>query len=195
MVDQQYVLTLAAAPEGCFRGRVHGLAALPGNLGCAVRGMNDRWTAWFQRQGKDIKTRTLPVEESTTYAVLRDDEGQPLFIGHPIVADRPELVLNIARSEDGKRWLLVDEQSPDALTFADCWDRWVCAQPAVCNGGGWMIAGHHRVVGPPSCCNFDLATEEFVVTGPSHVGAEKPLGHRSSAAYEAQKSMDQDTLE
>ncbi|MGA2617560.1 MAG: hypothetical protein ABSF26_08130 [Thermoguttaceae bacterium] len=116
VVDQQYVLTLAAAPEGCFRGRVRGLAALPGNLGCAVRGMNDRWTAWFQRQGKEIKTRTLPVEESTTYAVLRDDdEGQSLFIGHPIVADRSELVLNSARSEDGKRWLLEVHNPTDGM--------------------------------------------------------------------------------
>ena len=100
-------LDAAAAPEGCFLGSVRGLAALPGNLGCAVRGLNDRWTAWFQLQGEKLKTRTIPVEEATAYAVLRDeDEGQTVFIGHPIVADRPELVLNVALSEDGKKWLL-----------------------------------------------------------------------------------------
>ena len=49
----------------------------------------------------------MPVEEGTAYAVLRDeDEGRAVFIGHPIVADRPELVLNVARGEDGQQWLL-----------------------------------------------------------------------------------------
>jgi hypothetical protein len=115
VVDQQYTLTLAAAPAGCFLGSVRGLTALPGNLGCEVRGLNDRWTAWFQLQGEKSKTRILPVEQSTAYAVLRAaDEGQPFFIGHPIVADRPELVVNVARAEDGKKWMLEVHNPTDA---------------------------------------------------------------------------------
>ena len=70
VVDQQYVLALAASPEGCFLGRARGIASLPGNLGCAVRGLNDRWSAWFQLQGEKPKTRLVPVEKGTAYAVL-----------------------------------------------------------------------------------------------------------------------------
>ena len=107
VVDQQYVLTLAAAPEGCFVGSVTGIASLPGNLGCAVQGLNDNWTAWYQLRGEKPKTRIVPVAEGAAYAVLRDeDEGRDVFIGHPVVADRPELILNVALSEDGKKWLL-----------------------------------------------------------------------------------------
>jgi hypothetical protein len=106
VVSQQYALMLAASPEGCFLGSVRGIASLAGNLGCAVHGLNDRWTAWFQ-QGEKTKTRILPVEKGTAYAVLRDeDEGRDVFIGHPVVADQPELVLNVALAEDGQSWRL-----------------------------------------------------------------------------------------
>ncbi|MDD5706394.1 MAG: hypothetical protein PHR35_10735 [Kiritimatiellae bacterium] len=104
---QSYVLQLAAGKDVCFRGTVSGLTNMAGNLGCQVTGLNDRWSALFQWQGKTPRQRLIPVEEGTGYAVLRDDDdGVPIFVGHPFVADSPEVVLQLALSKDWKRWEL-----------------------------------------------------------------------------------------
>lgn len=106
VTDQAYVLKLAAM-DGCFRGTVNGVKTMAGNLGCQVTGLNDRWTAVFQWQGKTPKMRLIPVEAGKGYAVLRDDDdGVPVFIGHPCVADNPAVVLQFARGKDGRLWQL-----------------------------------------------------------------------------------------
>ncbi|MBM3957866.1 MAG: hypothetical protein FJ313_07430, partial [Gemmatimonadetes bacterium] len=71
VVAQQYELQLDAAGEQCFTGRLTGLDALAGNLGCTVAGLNDNWTAFLQVQDPAPKTRIVPVEEGRGYAVLR----------------------------------------------------------------------------------------------------------------------------
>ena len=115
VASQEYRLDLEPGAEGCFLGVIKGLGKLPGNLGCALRGMNEHWTVFFQQQDAKLQTRILPVEEKTAYCVLTDaDEGKPLFIGHPVVADNPELVLNVARSQDWKSWLLEMHNPTDA---------------------------------------------------------------------------------
>ena len=107
VVGQEYRLELEPSIYDCFLGTVKGLDKLPGNLGCALLGMNDRWTVFFQQQDAKTKTRILPVEEKSAYCVMTAaDEGKLIFIGHPVVADNPELVLNVALSKDWKSWLL-----------------------------------------------------------------------------------------
>lgn len=108
VLGTKYRLDLAASPERCFVGAIAGLDKLPGNLGCRVSGLNDHWTAFFQEQdGKQLKTRILPVEQGTAYLTLRGaDNAKEFFAGHPVVADNQDIVLNVARSQDWKRWLL-----------------------------------------------------------------------------------------
>jgi|GEM_PF-3035874 len=107
IVSQEYRLDLKAGTKGCYLGTIKGLEKLPGNLGCTVNGLNDHWTVFFQQQGTMNKTRILPVENGTAYCVLRDDdEGKQLFIGHPFLANNPNVVLNVALSKDWKNWLL-----------------------------------------------------------------------------------------
>ncbi len=104
VLSQDYVLALQADKQGAFRGVLSGLAALPGNLGSTVSGLNSNWCAVLQ-EGE--KTRILPVEQGVGYAVLRaEDEGKAVFLGHPFVADNPQVVLSLARSKDWKTWVL-----------------------------------------------------------------------------------------
>ena len=120
VASQEYRLDLEPGADGCFLGAIHGLNKLPGNLGCALREMNDRWTVFFQQQGAKVRTRILPVEEKTAYCVVNDaDEGQSVFIGHPVVADNPALVLNVARSKDWKSWLLEIHNPTDSEVVAN----------------------------------------------------------------------------
>jgi hypothetical protein len=105
VLDQQYLLSLRAGKERCFRGSLSGLADLPGNLGAQLAGLRDNWSAILQVQDGSGKTRIIPVEGGIGYAVLRaEDEGKRVFIGHPFVADRDEVVINLARSRDWKTW-------------------------------------------------------------------------------------------
>jgi hypothetical protein len=119
-----YPAPLAAGKEGCFLGQLTGVAGLAGNLGVTVSGLNDRWTAFCQTVGANpttsTKTRLIAVEAGLGYAVLRaEDEGRRLFLGHPLLADRPEVVLNVTRSRDWKTWIAEIHNPTDAeLTIA-----------------------------------------------------------------------------
>ncbi len=100
-----YPAPLQAGPDGCFLGRITGVADLAGNLGVAVHGLRDNWTAFCQVQGDPVKTRIISVEEGIGYAVLRaEDEGRTVFLGHPLLADNPEVGLTVARTRDWKKW-------------------------------------------------------------------------------------------
>jgi hypothetical protein len=121
VTGQQYVLSLAAGADGAFLGTVRGLAALAGNLGGAVSGLHDNWTAAFQqRDGATVKTRLVPVEKGIGYPLLQaEDDGKLVAIGHPIIADNPRVTLSLTRTPDWKNWKLEIHNSTDApLTVA-----------------------------------------------------------------------------
>lgn len=101
-----YPVRLRAGTEGCLVARVTGLKALAGNLGVTVAGLRDHWTAFCQSVGDDVKTRLIAVEGGIGYAVLRaEEEGRCLFLGHPLLADDPRVVLSVTRSRDWKQWV------------------------------------------------------------------------------------------
>ncbi|MCC6579254.1 MAG: hypothetical protein IT440_02345 [Phycisphaeraceae bacterium] len=108
--EQEYQLKLQAGSDGYAAGVVTGLAGLAGNLGGEVHGLNDRWTAFVQVQGntpETQRTRIMPVEKGIGYCVLQGDlDSQPLFLGHPVIADSPQLVIQVSRSKDWKSWEL-----------------------------------------------------------------------------------------
>jgi len=118
-----YPAPLQAGKDGCFLGKLTGVARLAGNLGVAVSGLNDRWSAFCQsvgaHAGTDAKTRLIGVEAGVGYAVLRaEDEGRRIFLGHPLLADRPELVLSVTRSRDWKNWVAEIHNPTDAALTA-----------------------------------------------------------------------------
>jgi hypothetical protein len=113
-----YPVPLQAGKDGCFLARLTAVAGMAGNLGVAVSGLSDRWTAICQSVGADkadVKTRLIAVEAGTGYAVLRaEDEGRSIFLGHPLLADKPEVVLSVTRSRDWKDWLAEIHNPTDA---------------------------------------------------------------------------------
>jgi hypothetical protein len=115
-----YPVQLAAGPNDCFFGGVTGVATLPGNLGVEVSGLHDNWTAFFQsRSAAGSPTRIISVEQGTGYAVVRaEDEGNTLFIGHPLIADNPALTLTVARSTDWKKWVAEIHNATDKAITA-----------------------------------------------------------------------------
>jgi hypothetical protein len=101
-----YPAALQAGAGQCFVGRVSGVDKLAANLGVAVSGLRDNWTAFFQTQGTGGQTRIISVEKGTGYAVVTAaEEGNTLFLGHPLIADNPEVGLTVARSGDRKYWV------------------------------------------------------------------------------------------
>jgi hypothetical protein len=114
-----YPAPLRAGRHGCFVGKLTGVARMEGNLGVAVSGLNDRWTAFCQWLGAEAgggaRTRLIAVEAGTGYAVLRaEDEGRTVFLGHPLLADKPEVVLDVTRSRDGRDWVAEIHNPTDA---------------------------------------------------------------------------------
>jgi hypothetical protein len=106
VAGQEYLLNLESKND-CFRGRMAGIADLSGNLGATVSRLNDNWAAIFQQQSKANKTRLIPVEKGTGYAVIRaDDDAKTLCIGHPIVADRRDAVIALSRTPNWSNWNL-----------------------------------------------------------------------------------------
>jgi len=104
VAGHEYVLSLQQA-DGAFRGTCTGLDRLAGNLGTTLGGLNDNWSAVLQVQDANSPTRIIPVEDGLGYAVLRaQDEGKPIFIGHPLTCDDPLIMLSLARSKDWKTW-------------------------------------------------------------------------------------------
>ncbi|MBN1375625.1 MAG: hypothetical protein JXA01_05685 [Dehalococcoidia bacterium] len=113
VVSLGYIAELAADDSityKCFKGTFSGLADLSGNLGCMVSGLNANWSACLQvNNANDVKTRFIPVADkeggdasSKGYLVLDADKdnGTGWFIGHPITADDPNIVLNLSQAKD-----------------------------------------------------------------------------------------------
>ncbi len=119
LVDQQYQLRLRAV-DHAFTGTVTGLAALPGNLGAAVAGLEDRWSAVYQVAGAaGVQTRLIPVERGIGYVCLRAaEDGRAWAIGHPFTADDPQVVLSLTRTADLKGWRLEAHNPTDRAVRA-----------------------------------------------------------------------------
>ena len=93
----------AVAKDGALAGRFEDLAKLPGTLGLRLAGLNDNWAAVVSSK---TGVRLVPVEKGVAYAALRDEESDcDLFVGHPVKASDPKLVLSLTRKGDAP-WTL-----------------------------------------------------------------------------------------
>ena len=93
--------------------------AMPAFLTARVSKLNDRWSVHLlDRNRRAPNHRALPVREGTTFAQLDlNDANLDLFIGHPVVADMPEVVLNVAWLSEGK-WRVEAHNPSDAAIEA-----------------------------------------------------------------------------
>lgn len=103
VLSTRLVLELDGAGEGAAFKLPR--ADLPAALPVQVHGLNENWTvALCDRAGR--RWRPVGILEGTAHAVVdaaaRDWD---LFIGHPVTASDPDLVLNLVQTGD-RQWLL-----------------------------------------------------------------------------------------
>ncbi len=104
IISQQYIMA-TKGDCGYAKVAVSGIGSLEGNLGAKVSELNNNWSAMLQVQGSLRKNRLVPVGNNSAYAVIRSDEDNgTIFIGHPVIADNKDLILNV--TQDGGKWVL-----------------------------------------------------------------------------------------
>ena len=87
---------------GPFAGTVKGLKDINGNLGMRLSGMRDNCSAMLACGGRK---RLIPVEESTAYAVLTEEEDeQNLIAGHPYLPDSPAIEVMVSADSSYSNW-------------------------------------------------------------------------------------------
>ncbi|HEY3397206.1 MAG TPA: hypothetical protein VGM19_06040 [Armatimonadota bacterium] len=130
VLPADYPAALQAGPGQCFVGRVSGVDKLAANLGVAVSGLRDNWTAFCQTQGAGGQTRIISVERGTGYAVVTAaEEGKTLFFGHPLIADNAEVGITVARSGDWKFWVAEIHNPTDKPIMATVRSNPACQGP------------------------------------------------------------------
>jgi len=85
------------AEGGAFDAKLSG-PNLPGLLPVRLEGLNDNWSVWLvDRNRKGPNVRALPCRDGSAYAQLDPAGGDmDVFIGHPVVCDRPGVKLQVA---------------------------------------------------------------------------------------------------
>lgn len=102
VLDQSFPLRIDGGKSDGFSGMLKGEAnsALP----VMISGLNDHWSVMLLDRGEK-KARPLGVFESTAWATMVMDGDRDLFIGHPVVCDRREMVIQLTQSSE-KEWAL-----------------------------------------------------------------------------------------
>ncbi|MGC8643305.1 MAG: hypothetical protein ACP5XB_25895 [Isosphaeraceae bacterium] len=108
--SHRYLLRIDGTSAACFSGRLEG--TLISSLPIAVAGLNDRWSAYlFDRTLK--QARPIGVFEGTAWATISVAGRADLFVGHPILVDRPELFVQLTQSSESS-WALEIHNPTDA---------------------------------------------------------------------------------
>lgn len=114
---------LILALDGEGRGAAFRLprADLPAALPVTVSNLNPNWTvALLDRVRR--RWRPLGLLEETAYAVLdTTEDDKDVFIGHPVVADDPDLVLNLVQTGDREGILEIHNPTGRAVETGIRW--------------------------------------------------------------------------
>ena len=95
LVGQRYTLDVDGQKSGCFSGALQG--DLVSSLPVRVAGLNDRWSALlYDRTLK--KARPLGVFEGQAWAMVKLHGRLDLFVGQPMLCDRPELFIQVTQT-------------------------------------------------------------------------------------------------
>ena len=90
--------------------------AMPLNafLPVVVENLQKNWDAWLvDRTLKTPNWRQIMKADETAYVVLPCDEKKDIFLGHPVLADKPEIVISLCNLLPGQ-WLLSLHNPGDA---------------------------------------------------------------------------------
>jgi hypothetical protein len=110
VTSRRYILAVDGTSSRCFSGQLDG--TLSSSLPIAVSGLNDRWSAYLFDRGLG-KARPVGVLEGTAWATLCLAGRADVFVGHPVVADHPELIVQLTQSGE-MAWTLEVHNPTDA---------------------------------------------------------------------------------
>ena len=129
-------------------------ADLPGFLPVCVQGLNDNWSVvLLDKQREAPNTRSLPIRDGQAWAQLDLTQADSdLFLGHPVVADKPQVKLLVSWQEPGV-WFVeahnpTEKALPVTLTTAPGWTVFTFRQALTLKPGTsqtWQVreAGTH----------------------------------------------------
>jgi hypothetical protein len=100
--SQRYVLDVDGREAGCFSGRLKG--NLVSSLPIRVGGLRDTWTCVLYDRALG-KARPVGALEGAAWATVCLGGERDLFIGHPVVADSPKVVVQVTQTGE-KAWRL-----------------------------------------------------------------------------------------
>ena len=95
LVSQRYILDIDGKQDAGMSGMIEG--KLISSLPITVSGLNDKWSA-FLYDAAIKKARPLGVFENKAWAVVPVRGKVELFIGHPVTADNPDLVIQVTQT-------------------------------------------------------------------------------------------------
>jgi hypothetical protein len=108
----------AAAKDGALEARLPKTGLL-NFIPVTLEGMTDNWSAFLfdRKRPAGANFRAIPVQDGVAYTQLDVTEGDAdVFIGHPIVCDRPELKLHVAWKSPGKWFVEAHNPSEKPIT-------------------------------------------------------------------------------
>ena len=142
--SQRYVMDISGVKDHCASGKWVGrlVSALP----ITVSGLNENWSAFLlDRHLK--QARPLGMFEGKAWATVVLNGEKNLFIGHPLVCDQAQLVLQVTQVGD-TRWKIevhnpMDRPLTTTLTLNPFFDPWnkktISEEPLVLPAGRSVI--------------------------------------------------------
>ncbi|MGD0090096.1 MAG: hypothetical protein ABSE73_09260 [Planctomycetota bacterium] len=107
---QHYILDVDGKSGSCFSGTLKG--DLISSLPIRVSSLNDRWSAYLLDRGQK-KARPVGVFENKAWAVVCLKGNLDVFVGHPVVCDKPELFIQVAQTGENA-WAVEVHNPTDA---------------------------------------------------------------------------------
>ena len=95
MISQRYILRVDGAATQGFSGQIQG--DLVSTLPIAVSGLHTNWSAFLYDRALQ-SARPLGVLENQTWATVPVSGQQNLFVGHPIIADNADIMIQVTQT-------------------------------------------------------------------------------------------------
>ncbi|MHB9025768.1 MAG: hypothetical protein ACYC7E_16640 [Armatimonadota bacterium] len=110
VTGQRYLLAIDGTPARCFSGQLRG--SLISSLPIVVSGINPNWTSYLYDRARHA-ARPLGNFEGKAWATVCLNGTLDLFIGHPLVADNEQVVLQVTQAGE-QAWRVEIHNPTDA---------------------------------------------------------------------------------
>ena len=97
ILGRRFLLRIDGGKSGCFSGQLQG--NLISSLPITVASLNDGWSSYIYDRELN-KARPLGVFEGNAWATITLAGRRDLFIGHPLTADDPRLMIQVTQCGD-----------------------------------------------------------------------------------------------